>query len=326
MLYLLGTDEAGYGPNLGPLVVAATLWRVRRIGFQPVLPDLYEHLARCITTDHHDEDRLAIADSKQLYSAGDSLALLERGVLAALHTLQRPAATWQGIWNECSPEHTADLPWHRTFDCPLPHAVSKDDLSTGRQTFQQGLVEAEVELVDLRACILHPAEFNDRCERLTNKASVLSAATLTLVRELVRGRSDAPIQIVCDKHGGRNFYSALVWEELAADEVGDGNGFPVQTIRESREESIYRWRCTDSQREIRFISKGERFLPTALASMTAKYLRELSMLAFNAFWAERVPNLRPTAGYPGDALRFWNDIEAVVRLARFEERELWRSR
>ena len=26
MTLLIGTDEAGYGPNLGPLVVAATAW------------------------------------------------------------------------------------------------------------------------------------------------------------------------------------------------------------------------------------------------------------------------------------------------------------
>ena len=30
MTLVIGTDEAGYGPNLGPLVVAATAWRVDR--------------------------------------------------------------------------------------------------------------------------------------------------------------------------------------------------------------------------------------------------------------------------------------------------------
>ena len=28
MTYLLGTDEAGYGPNLGPLTISASLWEV----------------------------------------------------------------------------------------------------------------------------------------------------------------------------------------------------------------------------------------------------------------------------------------------------------
>ena len=28
MTLVIGTDEAGYGPNLGPLVVAATAWQV----------------------------------------------------------------------------------------------------------------------------------------------------------------------------------------------------------------------------------------------------------------------------------------------------------
>ena len=28
MGFLIGMDEAGYGPNLGPLVVAATVWEV----------------------------------------------------------------------------------------------------------------------------------------------------------------------------------------------------------------------------------------------------------------------------------------------------------
>ena len=90
MLYLLGTDEAGYGPNLGPLVVAATLWRVHEA--EPgELPDLYERLASGVTASPANDGRLAIADSKQLYSSGNSLALLECGVLAALHVLTRSA-------------------------------------------------------------------------------------------------------------------------------------------------------------------------------------------------------------------------------------------
>jgi hypothetical protein len=71
---------------------------------------------------------------------------------------------------------------------------------------------------------------------------------------------------------------------------------------------------------------GERFLPTALASMTAKYLRELAMRAFNEFWSARVPNLRPTAGYPMDSHRFRNAIAVAQRELGIDDHDLWRNR
>jgi hypothetical protein len=324
MLYLLGTDEAGYGPNLGPLVIAATLWQIDDAELGDV-PDLYERFA-CGVVACDDDARLAIADSKQLYQAGGSLAALERGVLAALTSLERCPQRWQHIWDAVSPTHACDLPWHRAFDCDLPYAVAHDDLAGGANLLREAFAAGRARLVDIRATILHPADFNDRCDRLASKGAVLSAATLSLAKSLLAQCEDAPVQIVCDKHGGRNRYAGLVWQELAADDAGETLGFPIQTVCESRDASIYRWRRGDSPCEIRFVTRGERFLPAALASMTAKYLRELSMLAFNAFWAERVPNLRPTAGYPGDSHRFWSDIESLVRLARFEERALWREK
>ena len=46
MPYLVGTDEAGYGPNLGPLVVSATVWRVDTLHDT----DLYSRLRKSVRT------------------------------------------------------------------------------------------------------------------------------------------------------------------------------------------------------------------------------------------------------------------------------------
>ena len=51
----------------------------------------------------------------------------------------------------------------------------------------------------------------------------------------------------------------------------------------------------------------------ALASMASKYLRELLMLEFNRFWQSHVADLKPTAGYPGDAARFHEAIRPAAR-------------
>jgi hypothetical protein len=60
--------------------------------------------------------------------------------------------------------------------------------------------------------------------------------------------------------------------------------------------------------------------------MAAKYLRELAMQAFNAYWAERLPALRPTAGYPADARRFKEEIAQVQAAEKISDATLWRNR
>jgi hypothetical protein len=75
-----------------------------------------------------------------------------------------------------------------------------------------------------------------------------------------------------------------------------------------------------------FSVAGERALPTALASMFSKYLRELAMRAFNEFWQGRVDQLRPTAGYPTDARRFKQAILPVQKSLGIQDRHLWRAR
>ena len=93
-------------------------------------------------------------------------------------------------------------------------------------------------------------------------------------------------------------------------------GTRLQVLEQERASQAYRieGREEDRQLEIHFRKDGESLsFPTALASMTAKYLRELHMILFNRWWHERRPELRATAGYPQDARRFLGEIEPIRR-------------
>ncbi|MEY4841715.1 MAG: hypothetical protein RJA12_439, partial [Planctomycetota bacterium] len=68
-----------------------------------------------------------------------------------------------------------------------------------------------------------------------------------------------------------------------------------------------------------------RHLPVALSSMTAKYLRELRMARLNAFFAERLPGLAPTAGYVQDGRRFLAEIEPLLASAGVQRDALVRA-
>ena len=324
MHYLLGTDEAGYGPNLGPLVIAASLWQVEEANGEE--DDLYARLASGVTsTANCKQGRIAVADSKQLYSSGDSLALLERGVLSALQLLGRNVDSCAALLPTVASEWSTSLVWQRDFNCQLPSALNADSLQQAVEHWRSSCALGKVSLLDYRAKLIQPAEFNAGCARLGSKGAVLSSATLSLVRELIRNRHDSPLRIVCDKHGGRNSYAGLVYNEVAQFECGE-NPFSLQTLREGRAESAYRWNCGEQTREIRFVAKGERFLPAALASMLAKYLRELSMRAWNEFWCQQVPNLKPTAGYPLDAKRYRTAIEETAHKLELAVNTWWREK
>ncbi|TXT35693.1 MAG: hypothetical protein FD138_1253 [Planctomycetota bacterium] len=147
-----------------------------------------------------------------------------------------------------------------------------------------------------------------------NKALALSRLSLGLLRSVWNPDDKQPTLVICDKHGGRNRY-----EDLLAEILDDQMIF---SVGESRERSVYRVGST----ELRFQMKAEANFPVALASLVCKYVRELSMDVFNQFWAEHVSGLKPTAGYPLDAVRFRRDIaEAQSRLGITDD-VLWRER
>lgn len=319
MTFVLGTDEAGYGPNLGPLCIAATAWQLPE---KAAVDSLYDRLASVICSELSEAGtKLTIADSKALYKAGGSLEMLERGVLVGLACLGRSPQCWREIWaaldGECLSQ-IDDLPWHDDFDERLPLHCELDAIKSAATILQAGCQQAAACLVDLQAAILFPAAFNQAVKGCDNKAEVLSLTTLDLIRRVLEPLPPGKALVLCDKHGGRTYYAALL-QHVFPEEL-------VIVRRETAALAVYQVQHQGRVIEFRFQPKGEQHLPTALASMTAKYLRELAMRPFNAFWQRQIPNLKATAGYPTDARRFCDDIGPARRKLKIADHLLWRTR
>lgn len=321
MPYLIGTDEAGYGPNLGPLLISATLWEVP----DPMRgEDLYAALAGVVSrrgmADACRWGQVPMADSKTLYKPSGSLQALECGVLTALRTLGRRPADWRRAWSAAAPPNALDdnSPWYANFELPLPLHHDWADLDRLADLFLRALREAGVRLLDVRSTALSPEQFNNALDRRGNKATVLTVATLELMKTILPAEDGQAVFVCCDKHGGRQRYADFLQEAFPE--------YLVEICGESRSYSLYRWGPSTRRVECRFLEKAERLLPIALASMISKYLRELAMLPFNAFWRRHIPDLRPTAGYPDDARRFRTEIGPCQARLGIADRILWRNR
>ena len=319
MVYVLGTDEAGYGPNLGPLCIAASAWQVPD---QAAGECLYRRLVSAVCQQPEEGDeRLAIADSKCLYKSGTTLALLERGVLTALACVDRLPKRWRDIWPAVDSEALTQIdgcPWHDGYDEPLPLCLDAETLRATAAVFLDGCLSVEVRLVDVQARAVFPSDFNAAVKRCGNKAEVLSLTTLELARRVLERLPPSRAIVLCDKHGGRNYYAALL-QHVFPDEL-------VLVRLETADLGVYEVRHGGRLIEFRFQPKSEKHLPTALASMTAKYLRELAMRPFNAFWQQHVSDLKPTAGYYNDAVRFYADISVARRQLKIAPKMVWRAK
>ena len=65
-------------------------------------------------------------------------------------------------------------------------------------------------------------------------------------------------------------------------------------------------------------------MPVALASMISKYTRELLMARFKAWFADRAPQIKPTAGYGQDAKRFWLELQPILPKLSIQPQQLRR--
>ena len=389
MALLIGMDEAGLGPNLGPFVVAATVWEV--LG-SPNDFDFWTAFEQVLTRAPSSCDpRLHVADSKQVFQPGRGIGSLERGVWSALRLCGVKATTFRdlctalscplahrlggervrvrgadepttsdlNIDNEEKPPHPNPLPpvfvskdragrgdkalasrsnhverslfdddelaaagvaepdhddappWYDEEGLALPIESSDESLV---EPWQRICERLGVRLVAIRADVVEPSRFNRLVRQYDNKAAATSRLAMNLLRGIWHPDDKVEALVVADKHGGRNRYEPLLTETFG--------GAKIVCLEEGAELSAYRL----GNGELRFQPRAEVHGPVALASMTAKYLRELAMHQFNRFWRERIPGLRPTQGYPLDAKRFRGEIADLQWNLGIADDALWRER
>lgn len=322
MHLIIATDEAGYGPKLGPLVITATVWQVpssqHRIesftNFSVPLAD-----PRC--------GKVLIDDSKKVFKRGQRLSsgqepLLDIacGAASAWASLPDPISSFRQWLQVVAPldfDSVSQTPWFVNClegvgdDSSLPNSGSIGHVSPGLDPSDQALIDHwsanGLELRDLSTRMITAAAFNSLIDGGMNKADILTESTCELVSTLLsrHGESTTEVSVFSDRHGGRAYYGAALQHR-----------FPdarMSVLHEDKNNSRYELAASPSCGRIEwsFTVSGDSYAPVAMSSMIAKWLRERAMTEFNRFFQLRVPTgmtLPVTAGYPTDADRFIDDL------------------
>ncbi len=325
MAIVAGIDEAGYGPVLGPLVVSLAAFEVPD---ELVGRSLWTQLAGSISAKVSRRDtRLPIVDSKKLHHSADGLAAVERTALAMLAVGDSAPGTFRELIRAVCPRVESALggyAWYGRFEEALPLECDATCVRLHANAVRHTLREAGIRFLGPRCCVLPEGHYNRLIESTRNKATVLWTLTLKLISQLMQLAGERALHIYIDRQGARTRYARPL---LTAFEDAD-----LQVLDESDECSRYVLRFANGRAPrgpvaIEFRQSGESaHLPTALASIYSKYLRELFMVALNRYWQQQVGDLRRTAGYYQDGLRFLRDIEPAIRSLDVDRRMLVRSR
>lgn len=342
MSLLIATDEAGYGPRLGPLVIAATAWRrdsqadwkeaARRLSEPIEIPRL---------------GPLFVDDSKKLHRgganargvAGQSRLDLIAAAAAAWVESPRPDGDYRAWLSRLAPDDLEGLtrqPWFAALsdpqDAPFPFGQGAVD------TLLSHWGGGGLRLVGIAARVIDAARFNRLLETKANKADLLSNLTCELAVRLLRRHATAEdatgeVSLFSDRHGGRVRYGALLQHhcpEWCLRVVTEGNRLSEYWLVSPDGETqgsqpSLRWRFTVG---------GDSYPPVAMSSIIAKSIRERLMRYFNDFFAahwsrETHPNresLPPTAGYAVDAERFLAQTATLRRKLAIPDERLIRAK
>lgn len=364
MLVYAGIDEAGYGPFFGPLTVGCCVLRVPKLDHDAPLPDLWARLNKAVCRRLSGRNgRVVVNDSKKLTTRAAGIAHLELGCLAFASLLEErwksgkaknlenrdgwDVGSWLDAMGQDAHRSLAGLPWYSVEEvgpwAALPVAADAGELAVGRGMLKQTSGRIGVEVADLRCAVVFEDQFNRMVDATRSKAATSFTFVAGHLQQVWQRHGHDRPTVVVDRQSGRMRYrdvlamnfdgcSVSILEEtpgLSSYLVEAGNGVQASGIGPEERDSVPPdpRSPVPGPREmtVHFQTEAEQHhMPVALASMLAKYNRELLMARFQTYFTKHIPGVAPTKGYGSDAKRFWKEVQPHLARLKLDGRTLRR--
>ena len=347
-----GIDEAGLGPLLGPLSLSRCSCSLAPQILQTQLESLgiWPSLQSGKSENRLDEQKTpefwqgwagklaSVADSKKIYKGSGDFAHLETLALSlylAARSEQDGTFSWRRneLFSEDEQRQLAELAWYREqYSLPL----AGDRLRIDRQAKTlASVLRQQGGCLHLSGRLITERQFNRSIERLSNKSLLLREQVGSLIKEFIAGWLPTPeLKAYCtvDRLGGLRYYRPWLTELLGVRaETELFSRMPLELAEPRAATALGEW-CWQGQREcpdaseyllrgrenrnlaLGFWVQGDRRnILCAIASIWAKYRRELLMQQFNQYWQHRFAGIPKTSGYHHDANSF---LAFLARQAR----------
>jgi len=333
---LIGIDEAGYGPRLGPLCHGYCALRLNAVPGGGTPPDLWALLHPAVMKHPCFDGSIAIDDSKKIFGLGAGLQGLAKGVSAFLACLSGECPNEEDVralYDRILPEEDRSAlyedawgRWDSVLTQPPPPDEGEVLVKRGRKPkphplgeppavippLSEALARAGVSVLAVGSRAMSARRYNAVLANSDNKAEVNWMVISAILEKLLAlAAPGEEVFAYIDRQGGRKFYTGKISHLFP--------GAMPWVESETPKKSTYRIEADGRVVRICFLVEADgEALPVALGSMAAKLARELCMRCLNGYFKSHMPELKPTAGYYGDASRFLRETKALRKKLAIE--------